>query len=317
MFLIAPASSNILAKAAIGIADDWLSTTLLATHAPVLFAPAMNENMFAHPATQANIETLRSRGCQFVGPESGRFACGTAGLGRMAAPMTIIEAALPLISERNDLTRKHIVITSGSTHEPIDPVRFIGNRSSGKMGRALALEALARGADVTMITGPSNAPVPYGVEIIAVETALEMAEAVASLRGDWDAFISVAAVADYRVEKPAKAKRHRTGKPVQLDLVENPDIVAQVGASKRNGQVVVGFAAETDSKNLVPSAKKKFARKKLDLIVANEVGAADSGFGADMLNATIIGRDVEPAPFAFYSKDDLAKIILDHISSLL
>ena len=206
LFLIAPATANVIAKAAHGIADDWLTTTLLATRAPILFAPAMNCNMYDHPATQENIQTLARRGCRFVGPEEGRLACGTTGIGRMIDPATIIDACVPLLGTRKDLAGKRVLITSGANHEPIDPVRFIGNRSSGKMGRAIALEALARGAEVTVISGPSEARMPWGATVVSVRSAAEMAQALEREAPNADVIIGAAAVADYRVENPAVGK---------------------------------------------------------------------------------------------------------------
>jgi len=312
LFLIAPATANILAKAAHGIADDWLSTTLLATRAPVLFAPAMNANMYAHPATQANIETLRARGCHFVGPDEGRLACGDTGTGRMADPAVVLEAALPLLSNQNDLAGKRVLITSGPTHEPIDPVRFIANRSSGKMGRALALEALARGAHVTVVTGPAEIGMPYGVEVVSVQTASEMADAVLARAAGADIVIAAAAVADYRVENPAPDKHKRHGEALCLTLVENVDIIAQVGVAKRDGQTIVAFAAETE--DLIENARAKLTKKHVDLIVANQIGAADSGFGADTLRAAFIAPDRATEDLGLLDKDELAGRILDRIA---
>ena len=315
LFLIAPATANILAKAAHGIADDWLSTTLLATRAPILFAPAMNTNMYTHPATQANIDTLRERGCHFVGPDSGRLACGTSGPGRMSAPHIIIEATLPLLSQRDDLAGKRILITSGGNHEPIDPVRFIGNRSSGKMGRALALEALARGACVTVVTGPCEIPLPHAAEAIHVETAAQMAQAVHARTGDADAIIGAAAVADYRAADPDTQKRKRGAGPLTLELLENEDIIAQVAKAKRDGQFVVAFAAETA--DLIENASAKLAKKKVDLIVANEVGDPDSGFGADTLRAVFIDAQAPPEAPELLTKEAVAKGLFDRVAQAL
>jgi len=314
LFLIAPATANIIAKAASGIADDWLSTTLLATRAPILFAPAMNANMYDHPATQANIRTLRDRGCHFVGPAIGRLACGTEGAGRMVEPMTVIEAALPLVCTGKDLAGKRVLITSGANHEPIDPVRFIGNRSSGKMGRALALAALARGAKVTVVSGPAEVPLPYGAEVIHVQTALGMAEAIAPLAGEADVVIGAAAVADYRVKDESLEKKKRHGEPLNLALVENPDILAQIGAAKRKGQVIVGFAAETA--DLIPNAKAKLQHKDLDLIVANQVGTSESGFGTEALRAAFLSPDGHVEELGLIPKDQLAHKLLDRIAAL-
>ena len=315
LYLIAPATANFIAKAAHGLADDWLTTTLLATRAPVLVAPAMNSNMYDHPATQENIQTLRKRGVHFIGPGEGRLACKTTGPGRLIEPMTIVEACVPLVSERCDLEGVRIVMTSGGTHEPIDPVRFIGNRSSGKMGRALALEALARGASVTVITGPSETPMPEGVLTIPVESAAQMAEAVVHLAQEADVFIGAAAVADYRVEDPSESKRKKSGKKIELSLVENPDIVGLVGAVKRAKQVLVGFAAETD--DLIANAQAKLKKKQLDLIVANEVNTDVSGFGKDTSQASLIGSDGIVEGLPLLTKAEVAERILDRVAVLV
>jgi phosphopantothenoylcysteine decarboxylase/phosphopantothenate--cysteine ligase len=281
----------------------------------VLFAPAMNTDMYNHPATQANIETLRARGCHFVGPGEGRLACGTIGVGRMIDPMTVIEAALPLISDNRDLAGKRVLITSGGNREPIDPARFIGNRSSGKMGRAIALEALVRGASVTVVNSPAETPMPYGAEVVPVETAAEMAEAVMARVQDADIIIGAAAVADYRVEQAARQKLKRKGEPLALTLVENVDILAEVGARKRAGQILVGFAAETD--DLLANASAKLKRKYLDLIVANQIGEADSGFGADTVKAAFIRKsgDIEQLPLM--TKEDLAERLFDFLATVI
>lgn len=315
LFLIAPATANFIAKAAHGIADDWLSTTLLATKAPVLFAPAMNSNMYEHPATRENMLTLKIRGCTFVGPDSGRLACGTVGQGRLIDPMTILEASAPLLRDKPELKGKRIVMTSGGTHEPIDPVRFIGNRSSGKMGRAIAMEALARGANVTVIAGHSEAPLPYGALVIPVSTASEMAETAVGLAQECDVFIAAAAVADYRVDVPADTKRKKTGESLTLTLVENPDVLGLVGAVRQGGQVLVGFAAETD--DLIKNAQAKLEKKKLDLIVANEVHSPESGFGMDTTNAAILDRAGHVDKLPLLSKDELAEKLLDRVVGLL
>ena len=246
LFLIAPATANILAKHAHGIADDWLSTTLLATKAPILFAPAMNTDMYGHAATQKNLRILKQRGCHFVGPDAGILACKTEGIGRMAEPLGVVEAAMMLLGRNRDLEGRHVVITSGANHEPIDPVRFIGNRSSGKMGRALAQEALLRGARVTVISGPAEVAPPDGCTVVSVETAMDMCEALDAELPGADIGIGAAAVADYRVENPLTEKHKRSGDGLTLALAENPDIIARAGAAKKNGQIVVGFAAETN-----------------------------------------------------------------------
>jgi phosphopantothenoylcysteine decarboxylase / phosphopantothenate---cysteine ligase len=315
LFLVAPASANILGKAANGIADDWLSTALLVTRAPILFAPAMNTNMYRHPAVEKNIETLAALGCHFVGPGSGRLACKTVGPGRMAEPEAVVEAALQLLRRSRDLTGKKVVITSGANHEPIDPVRFIGNRSSGKMGRALAAEALARGAEVTVIAGPSDVPPPAGATVIPVHTALEMREALLREASGAHIVIGAAAVADYRVEAPATEKRKRAGGPVEIRLVENPDLIAEVGNARRNGQIVVGFAAETN--DLVENARKKLGKKGLDLIVANEVGTAESGFGTETIRARFLDAEGGDEEFPLVTKAELAERLFDRLAARL
>ena len=311
LFLVAPATANILAKAAHGIADDWLSTTLLATRAPILFAPAMNAAMYDHPATLANIRTLQSRGCYFVGPESGRLACGAEGCGRLADPATIIDAAIPLIDPRDDLTGRRVLITMGGTREPIDPVRFISNRSSGKMGRALVLEALARGAHVSVITAPINLPLPPGAHLHKVESAEQMADSARRHAPNADIIVGAAAVADYRPETSSPTKHKRTGRPISLKLVENPDIIAETAAHKKPGQIVAAFAAETD--NEIPNAQAKMQRKNVDLIVVNQVGQPDSGFGTDTLNAAVLWANEPHNPLEPLTKEDLATRLFDEI----
>ncbi len=315
LYLIAPATANFIAKATHGIADDWLTTTLLATRAPILVAPAMNTNMYEHPATQENMQTLRRRGVYFVGPDSGRLACKTVGPGRLIDPMKIVEACVPLVSERRDLKGVRIVMTSGGTHEPIDPVRYIGNRSSGKMGRAIALEAIARGASVTVVTGPAEVSMPEAALVIPVETAAQMAEAVVNLAQDADVFIGAAAVADYRVETPSDSKRKKTGKKLDLSLVENPDVLGLVGAVKRAKQILVGFAAETD--DLLANAAAKLKKKQLDLIVANEVNTDASGFGKDTSKAALIGRDGKLDDLPLLTKAEVAERIMDRVAALI
>lgn len=315
LFLIAPATANIIAKAARGIADDWLSTALLATTAPVLFAPAMNTNMYAHPATQANLELLWARGCHFVGPDSGILACRTVGGGRMMEPVDVVEAAFALMNKRDDFAGRNVLLTSGGNREPIDPVRFIGNRSSGKMGNALAFEAMQRGAGVTFVTGPAEVPPPAGAEVVAVETALQMRDAVMDHLGAADVVVGAAAVADYRVAEPLTTKHKRSGEALTISLVENPDIMAGVGAAVTNGKVLVGFAAETD--DLIENAKAKLAKKNLDLIVANAVGTSESGFGTENLRASIIDRAGNVQNLDLIPKRKLAQTLFDRIVPLL
>ena len=313
--VVAPATANVLGKAAQGIADDWLMTALLVTRAPVLFAPAMNTNMYQHPAVQENLRTLRERGCHFVGPDSGVLACKTVGIGRMMDPPYIVEAAMSLLYPKHDLVGKTVLLTTGGNHEPIDPVRFIGNRSSGKMGHALAQEALDRGAEVTVITGPAEVEPPEGVTVIRVQTALEMGDALLEHFERADVVIGVAAVADYRVDNPATEKHKRNGGSLTLTLVENPDLIAQAAAKKRVGQVVVGFAAETS--DLERNARAKLVKKNLDLIVANEVGTEDSGFGTDTIRASIIDTTGRTDEQPLLSKAALAERLFDRVVELL
>lgn len=312
--IVAPATANVIAKAAQGIADDWLTTALLVTRAPVLFAPAMNTNMYQHAAVQANLRTLRERGCHFVGPDSGVLACKTVGPGRMIDPPCIVETALRLMRQREDLAGLQILITSGANHEPIDPVRFIGNHSSGKMGHALAQEALDRGARVTVIAGPAQFAPPQGAHVVPVQTAVEMRDAVLKHLEAADVVIGAAAVADYRVEEPGSVKHKRDGDGLTLRLVENPDVIAEAALRKRDDQLVIGFAAETH--DLVEHAKAKLQRKNLDLIVANEVGGDDSGFGADTTRATFLGADGSSEELRLLTKRELSERLFDRILAL-
>lgn len=314
LFLIAPATANVIAKVANGLANDWLSTTLLATRAPILFAPAMNTNMFEHPATQQNMATLKQRGNHFVGPGDGKLACGTVGLGRLIEIEAILDAALPLVNPRADFAGKRVLITSGSTREPIDPVRFIGNRSSGAMGRALAVEAIARGAEVTVVTGPAEVKLPTNAAVVQVETAEQMAAAVGAHIDAADVFIAAAAVADYRPAHPLQQKHKRDVPMGPVALSENPDILLNASTHRKNGQIVVGFAAETG--DLVEHATEKLRRKQLDLIVANLVGSGDVGFGSPESMAVILapGETAQPERM---SKDAVAHALFNRIAPLL
>ncbi len=315
IFIIAPATANILAKAAHGMADDWLSTALLATRAPVLFAPAMNTNMYAHPATQANLATLRARGAHFVGPDAGRLACRTVGPGRLIDPAAILETAQALMYSKKDLRGKRVLLTSGSTREPLDPVRFISNWSSGRMGRALAFEAMARGATVTVVAGPLETTLPHGVDVVNVETAGEMAEAVRARLPDCDAFVACAAVADYRPESAGEGKHKRADGPPEIRLVENPDILAEAGANRRDGQVIAGFAAETN--DLAAGAEDKLTRKHADIIVGNRVGSGESGFGSGQVEAVFAERGAGVRSLGLIEKDELAEHLFDRIAACL
>ena len=314
LFLIAPATANIIAKAAQGIADDWLSTTLLATRAPLLFAPAMNTQMWLHPATQGNVALLKERGAAFVGPGIGRLACGDEGPGRLTEIPHILEAAAVALSRDKDLAGRRVLITSGANREPIDPVRFIGNASSGRMGRALALEALCRGAQVCVVAGPSDIALPNAAEIVPAETAAAMHEAVMGRLAGSDIVIGAAAVADYRAAEPQSAKIKRSG-PMIVKLVPNPDIIAEAACRRRPGQVIAGFAAETE--NVPENAAAKLAAKGLDLILANRVGGNNGAIGADASDAWLLRAGHAPVSLGRVSKSELARILLDAAADIL
>ena len=311
LIVVAPATANIIAKMAHGVADDLISTTLLATSKPILVAPAMNDGMWKASATQENVALLRSRGVHVVGPGTGYLACGTSDEGRMSEPSEIVFAAARVLETRNDLAGKRILITAGPTHEPIDPVRYIGNRSTGRMGMALATAALMRDAAVTMILGPSDLDVPPGCDVVRVQTAQEMFEAASDAFTACDAAICAAAVADYAPRTTADHKLKKANEPLDsLNLVETRDILASLSSSKQ-GRVVVGFAAETD--DVVSYAQAKLTRKGCDLIVANDVSRSDSGFGSLTDKAWIVSQGgVEELPLL--SKEALANRILDDVS---
>lgn len=312
LFLIAPCTANVMAKMAQGVADDLLTTTALATQAPLMIAPAMNVHMYEHPATQANKETLAARGVVFVDAEEGYLACGDRGKGRLADPEIIVTAALGLLDIKRDLEGKHIMITAGPTIEPIDPVRFISNHSSGKTGYALAQAAAERGAHVTLISGPVSLSEPVGVTTILVETAQQMFDAVQDCFSQADAAIFSAAVSDLRpiVSRDHKLKKGTDDAALKtIDFALNPDILATMGAQKKPGQVVVGFAAETD--DLLDNARAKLAHKNADFIVANLVGNGRA-FGTDDNEVIIVKSDsIEELPCM--SKTDLAHAILDRL----
>lgn len=315
VFAIAPATANILAKMAHGIADDMLSTTVLATKAPVLVAPAMNTGMWTAEATRENCAALARRSVYFVGPDAGFLACGDKGAGRMSEPAAIVEAICALLEPKQDLAGLRVMITAGATHERIDPVRFMSNDSSGKMGFALAEAAKSRGAEVTLVCGVTTAQLPAGIEPVRIESTMELYEAVTSRAPQMDVIIQAAAPADYRFAHPSdqKLKKTHDGAPVVLELVENPDIAAAVGRMKQPGQTLVGFAAETS--NVTAHALEKLTRKNLDLIVANDVTTPGAGFNVDTNIATLItaeGMDARP----LQSKRALADEILDKVLAL-
>jgi len=310
LFIIAPATANCIGKIANGIADDMLSTTVMATKAPVLIAPAMNVNMYTNPIYRHNEDTLRQHGYLFVPPEKGALACGWDGEGKLAAPETIFEAALAALCP-NDLLGHTILITAGPTREEIDPVRYISNHSSGKMGYALARNAARRGARVILISGPVNLPAPMGVELVSVESAEQMRTAVMKRAGDCSVIIKAAAVADYRPAERAAVKIKKQERDLTLQLTRNPDILAELGALEQR-PYLVGFAAETDK--LSQYAARKLAEKNLDLIVANDVSQPDAGFNVETNRALLLFRDGREVDCQLMSKDELAVIILNYIA---
>ena len=322
LLLVAPATANILAKFAHGIADDYLSTLYLATPAPVLLAPAMNTRMLEHPAVQENARVLAARGVRFVDPGAGYLACGWIGKGRLAEPAEIVAAAEEMLASRRDgaaagpLTGRRVVVSAGPTFEDIDPVRFIGNRSSGRMGYAIAAEASRRGAVVSLVSGPVHLAAPAGVRVTSVRTAAEMHEAVMREAADADAVVMAAAVADYAPAAGALGEKHeKQAGEWSLRLARTPDILAALGASRRGARpVLVGFAAQTGDP--VAQARKKLASKGADLIVANDVAKPGSGFDIDTNEVTLVGPDgAEPLPLM--SKDAVAAAILDRVERIL
>ena len=310
--VIAPATANIIAKIAAGIADDMLSCTVLATTAPVVIAPAMESHMYENPVTQENISRLKGRGFIFVGPEFGRLASGKVGLGRFAPTGELIDVILGVLGRKGgDLAGKKVVVTAGGTREPIDPVRYITNRSSGRMGYALAEAARDRGAEVTLITAPTSLARPAGVKVMDVGTAAEMLRAVKSAVLKADALVMAAAVADYRPREPSGRKIKKGGAGLTLELELTPDILSEV----KGNFVRVGFAAE--SEKLVANARKKLKQKSLDLIVANDITAPDSGFGVDTNRVTIVDKDGKVDSLPLMSKREVAERVLDRVVGMV
>ena len=309
--VVAPATADILAKFAQGIANDFLTTLFLATTAPVVVAPAMNVNMWNHPATQANLETLRKRGVKVVEPDSGYLACGMMGPGRLAANEAIVAAVLEVLGAAQDLAGETVLITAGPTREKIDPVRYITNRSSGRMGYALAEAALRRGAHVLLVSGPTSITPPDAVEMTRVETAEQMREAALRLFPQATIVIKTAAVSDYRPKAAAGQKLKRTG-PMSLELEPTTDILAEL-AGKKTNQLIVGFAAETE--NVLENARKKLARKKLDAIVVNDVSQEGVGFDSERNAVTILTQD-EVVEVPETTKWEVAQRVLDQVVKL-
>ena len=309
--VIAPATANIIAKLSAGIADDMLACTVLATKAPIILAPAMNVNMFENPITQENLSKLKARGFTIVDPACGRLASGKIGLGRLAEVDEIIATINQVLGRSGDIAGKRIVVTAGGTQEPIDPVRHIGNRSSGKMGYAVAEAARDRGAVVSLITAPTSLPQPAGIEVVRVRTAAGMKEAVAEAVAQADVLIMAAAVADYQPQSVAEAKIKKDSPSLTLELIRTPDILAEV----KGNFIRVGFAAE--SEDIVANAKQKLEKKQLDIIVANDITDADSGFGADTNKVILISRDGKVETLPLLSKREVADKILDRVVGLL
>jgi len=318
LLVVAPCTANVIGKMANGIADDFLTSLYLATKAPVLLAPAMNSNMLAHDAVQRNLQILSARGVRFVDPGEGYLACGWIGKGRLAEPAQIVDAVERVLAPSpSSLAGMRVVVTAGPTYEDIDPVRFVGNRSSGRMGFALAVEARRRGARVTLIAGPTRLDAPSVDELIRVRSASEMHNAVMRAAPAADAVVMAAAVADYTPEAPAGSKLAKGDGPMTLTLKRTPDILADLGELRGKGAarpLLVGFAAETD--DVVGKAREKRARKRVDLIVANDVSQPDRGFDVESNAVTIIDEDGEQA-VPLQKKEQVAAAILDRVEQLM
>ena len=308
LIVVAPATANILAKMAHGIADDMLSTTLLATEAPVLVAPAMNTVMWQAKATQKNIRTLKERGIFVLTPASGELACGEVGEGRMPEPEAITAEIQKLLAIKSDLKGMRVLVTAGATREAFDPVRFISNPSTGKMGYAVAEAARDRGAEVTLISGPTALETPAGVALVSIKTTADLHREMLAMAKQFDIIVQAAAPADYRFARQSESKVKKSDSPVTLELVPNPDVAKSVGEQKTKTQVLVGFAAETE--NIVQNARAKLESKNLDVVVANDITMDGAGFAADTNIAALITRDSETS-YQKMSKRELADYILD------
>lgn len=314
LFLIAPATANIIGKMACGIADDMLSTTVMATRAPVLVAPAMNTGMWENAAVQQNVETLRTRGVEIVAPVSGHLACGDSGAGKLEDVEVIAERACEMLFAKKDMEGLRVMVTAGPSREALDPVRYISNRSSGKMGYAIAQAAQKRGAEVTLLSGPVAIEAPLGVKLVPFTTTQELLDRANELAREQDLLIQAAAPADYRAKEIAPQKiKKQGGEPMTFTLVENPDVAATLGKAKRSGQVFVGFAAETN--DVLAHAKDKLTRKNLDMIVANDVTRPGAGFDVDTNIVTLITKDGQEA-LPMMSKAEVAQRILDRALAL-
>jgi phosphopantothenoylcysteine decarboxylase/phosphopantothenate--cysteine ligase len=318
LLLVAPATANILAKFANGIADDFLTSTYLASTAPVLVAPAMNTSMWQHPATQRNLQVLRNDGVRIIEPDAGEMACKTIGPGRLSEPDRIVAAALDCLNEPSrpaDLSQEHVLVTTGATREEIDPVRFISNRSSGRMGYAIAEAARRRGAEVTVVAGITTVKAPPNVKVVPATSAEQMYRAVRNELDRATVFIGAAAVSDYRPVMRAEEKIKKTNESLTLSLERTTDILGQVAGAKKDGLVVIGFAAETE--NLIPNAREKLDAKGLDAIVANDVTQNGSGFDSETNAITILRRgQSDPLKLPIMSKLDAANKILDEVVNI-
>jgi phosphopantothenoylcysteine decarboxylase/phosphopantothenate--cysteine ligase len=309
LLIIAPATANIIGKLAHGIADDMLSTTALAIRCPVLIAPAMNSHMFANPILQENIKKLKSHGFEFIEPDYGLLACGYEGKGRLADPEKIVERIKQTLTLKKDLVGKTVLVTAGPTREALDPVRFISNRSSGKMGYAIAESSSRRGAEVILISGPTNLNPPSNVKLIKVESAIQMRDEVMAYASKAQIIIMSAAVSDYRPKEVSQQKIKRGQNTMTITLEENPDILAELGENKKPDQIIIGFSMETE--NLIENSRKKLEKKKADIIVANDVSKEGAGFGTDTNIVTLIASDGQIDELPLMSKYDVANVILD------
>jgi phosphopantothenoylcysteine decarboxylase/phosphopantothenate--cysteine ligase len=317
LVVVAPATADFMARAATGQADDLLTACLLATEAPVFLVPAMNDRMWAHAQTRANASHLRTLGYEILSPEDGRLAAGEgSGPGRMPEPETIFAHVGRLLEKRAALDGRRVVVTAGPTREAIDPVRFISNHSSGRMGTAIAAAAWRRGAEVTLVAGPLSVPVPTGVRHLAVESTSEMRDAVERELVGADVLVMAAAPSDYRPAQAATSKLKKSGTTRTLELVENPDILLSTRGARSGGAVVVGFALETD--DVLANAQRKLAAKGLDMIVVNDATESGAGFGVETNRVTILSRDSDrPDALPLLGKNEVADAILDRIETLL
>ena len=310
VFLVAPATANIIGKVANGIADDMLSTTIMATKSKVIFAPAMNTNMYENPIVQDNIRKLKSLGYEFIEPAEGRLACGTSGKGKLEKPEIIVDKVLMELYDKKDLKGKNVLITAGPTISEIDPVRFITNRSSGKMGYAIAKEARNRGANVTLISGPTSLEAPKNMEVVNISTNEEMRCEVIKRYDNADIVVKAAAVADYKAKNYSEQKIKKGDGDLEISFIRDNDILMELG-SKKDKQILVGFAAE--SQNLKENAKRKLERKNLDYIVANDITGKETGFASENNKVLIISRDGNEQSLDIMSKQEVAEKLFDII----